>query len=363
MLGVVQWIAMAVLAAIAALAVLTPLFRSRHATASADAALAIYRDQIEELAADRERGLIGQAEAEAARAEIGRRILRASEERAEIADAVSGRRIGVASAIAIPLVALGLYLGIGAPNMPDMPLASRDGGSELMALVAEVERHLAGNPDDARGWEVLAPAYLRLGRFDGAADAFRNLIRLRGSNAEWEASLGEALTRVNGGLVTEEAEAAFRRANAADPSAVRPRYYLALALSQDGDPAAAEAWRALLAAAPAENAPWVVAARAELARAEAGVRAPDRAAVEAAAGMDAAERGAMIEGMVASLAERLKSEPGDAEGWARLVRSYMVLGRHEEARAALGEGRAALAENEAGLALVEAEARSFGLAE
>ena len=40
---------------------------------------------------------------------------------------------------------------------------------------------------------------------------------------------------------------------------------------------------------------------------------------------------AMIEGMVASLAKRLESEPDDVDGWLRLIRSYVVLGRAEDA--------------------------------
>jgi cytochrome c-type biogenesis protein CcmH len=88
---------------------------------------------------------------------------------------------------------------------------------------------------------------------------------------------------------------------------------------------------------------------------------PTAADVEAAGTMAPEDRAAMIEGMVAQLAERLESEPGDAEGWARLVRSYMVLGRPDDARAALDEARTALAGAADKIALVEQEARATGL--
>jgi cytochrome c-type biogenesis protein CcmH len=39
----------------------------------------------------------------------------------------------------------------------------------------------------------------------------------------------------------------------------------------------------------------------------------------------------MIEGMVNGLAARLKRQPDDADGWIRLIRSYVVLGRADEA--------------------------------
>ena len=59
--------------------------------------------------------------------------------------------------------------------------------------MAQVEAHLESNPDDGRGWEVVAPVYLRLGRFEDAVKARRNALRLIGANADREADLGEAL--------------------------------------------------------------------------------------------------------------------------------------------------------------------------
>jgi cytochrome c-type biogenesis protein CcmH len=73
------------------------------------------------------------------------------------------------------------------------------------------------------------------------------------------------------------------------------------------------------------------------------------------------DRTAMIEGMVAQLSDRLGQEPDDAEGWARLVRSYMVLGRPDDARNALDRARVALAGDDGKLAAVESEAVAAGL--
>ena len=89
---------------------------------------------------------------------------------------------------------------------------------------------------------------------------------------------------------------------------------------------------------------------------------PNAADVAAASQMAPADRQAMIEGMVASLAEKLKASPDDAEGWARLIRSYMVLGRRADAETALADARKALAGDAAKLAAVEAVATEFQLA-
>ena len=55
------------------------------------------------------------------------------------------------------------------------------------------------------------------------------------------------------------------------------------------------------------------------------------------------QRQEMIRGMVAQLAERLKTDGADVDGWLRLVRSYAVLGDRAKALAAAADARRALA--------------------
>jgi cytochrome c-type biogenesis protein CcmH len=77
--------------------------------------------------------------------------------------------------------------------------------------------------------------------------------------------------------------------------------------------------------------------------------------------MAPADRQAMIEGMVAGLAAKLKASPDDPDGWARLVRSYAVLDRKTDAEAALADARKALNGDATKLASVEAVAAEFQL--
>ena len=374
------WVLMAVLAAAASLSVLVPLYRSRgQGTARRAAEMSIYRDQLAELDRDAGRGLIGEGEADAARTEIARRLLRAD---AAKGGAPAGgqlrRRIAAAAALAVlPAAALGFYLFLGSPGLPGQPLAARLAAppekQDIATLVGRVEAHLAGAPEDGQGWEVIAPVYARLGRYEDAVRAYSNTIRILGSNAAREADLGDAIVRANQGVVTNAAREAFERASRLEPGAIRPRFYLALALTQEGaKPEAIAAWRALLAGAPAD-APWVPVAERALAALQAPAEpappaaaappGPSEADVAAAAELTPEQRLAMIEGMVGQLAERLVSEPADAEGWARLIRSYMVLGRGEDARAALDRARTALAGDAARLAFVDQAARELGLTE
>jgi cytochrome c-type biogenesis protein CcmH len=357
------WIAMAVLAAAASIPLLAALGRPARVASQSAQAVAIYRDQLDEVARDVARGVVAEGDAEGARTEIARRLIRAGDAPAESAALSDGwRRLATVVILAMPVAALGLYLLLGSPLDPDQPLAARPDAlayQDVTRMVAEIEAHLAQSPDDGKGWEVVAPVYTRLDRPADAARAWSRAIDLLGATADREAYLGEALVTVANGIVTPEAKAAFDKAHTLAPDDPRPRFYLALALSQSGDKAGATAaWQALIAGAP-KDAPWLPAASAELAK----LSEPAAADVAAAANMTPAARQQMVEGMVASLAARLKSEPGDADGWARLVRSYMVLGRPDEARVALSEARVALAGDAAKVATVEAAARDAGVTE
>jgi cytochrome c-type biogenesis protein CcmH len=238
--------------------------------------------------------------------------------------------------------------------VPGEPLAARlqapPEQRTLATLIGQVEQHLARNPEDGRGWEVLAPVYMRLGRFDEAVKARRNAIRLLGTSAAREADLGEALVAQANGIVTAEAKASFDRAVAADARDARARFFVGLAAEQDGRPAeAATMWRQLLADAPA-GAAWTEFVRQSLARIEetAGVPAgapapgPSEQDVAAAADLTPQQRSEMVRGMVERLAERLKRDGSDVEGWIRLVRAYTVLGERDKARDAASEARQAL---------------------
>jgi cytochrome c-type biogenesis protein CcmH len=366
---------MAALAAAAALPVLVPLFRARPIQPMASAAGSIYRDQLSEIERDRGRGLIAEGEAEAARTEVARRLLKTSEAAAAPPTVTTPfrQRAAAAAVIIMPVLALGLYVLLGSPELPDRPLAARLSlpieKQDPEIIAAQLESRLAGHPDDATGWDFLAQIEASLEHYDEEARALGNLIRLRGASVELETAYGEALTRANDGMVTKEARTAFEAGNKIDPQAIAPRFFLALALSQEGkrDDAVA-AWHQLLIGAPAD-APWAQMARQALVSLEAapasapagGEPGPSAADVQAAQNLSPDQRLAMISGMVSQLAQRLESDPNDAEGWARLVRSYMVLGRSADAKAALAKARAALAGKSDLLDRVEAEAKSVGV--
>jgi len=352
------WLTAAALTFAATMIVLLPLTRNKQEFLPPEKNdLEVYRDQLREVEADAARGMIDAPSAEQARIEISRRILNAEKSNSEaissLKKARSGRILAFASVLSVPLIAWGVYPIFGAPDMPSMPLAARlensPQNSSVDELIARAETHLAQNPNDARGWDVLAPIYLRIGRGNDAVNAYRSAIRLEGENFSRVLGLGEALIAVSGGPVTAEAEGLFNKATALNPDDIRPQYYLAQGELQDGNSeGAVKRLQTLLDNGPAD-APW----RAQIEKAIAIIhnsansssspaKGPTTEDVDAAASMNAEDRQAMVEGMVQRLDESLRENGADLEGWKRLVRSYIILDRRDAAADALKRGVAAL---------------------
>jgi cytochrome c-type biogenesis protein CcmH len=382
----ILWLVFALMTAAAIFAVLWPLGRAGE-TSSGGSDVVVYRDQLDEIDRDRAAGQIGEAEAEAAKVEVSRRLLAAAdavhtEQAPNEAPAVWRRRAAaVAGLLLLPIGATALYLALGSPDLPGEPLAARlkaiHQNSPIANLVAQAEAHLARNPDDVRGYEVLAPVYLRLGRVNDAVHARRKILALAGENAARQADLGEALVAAANGIVTKDAKTALDRALELDPKEMKARFYTAVAAQQDGKPdEAARIWRKMLAEAPAD-APWLPTVRRALASVDqkaapavrgvasagpiAGAAGPSAADVAAASKMSEQDRGQMIRGMVARLAGRLKENGGDVDGWQRLMRAYMVLGERDKAQAAAADARKALAGDPEKLRQIEDMIKSLGL--
>ena len=362
------WFVFALMTAAAIFAVLWPLGRVGGAQSQGSEA-AVYRDQLAEIDRDMAAGLIGAGEAEAARVEIGRRLLAAdaSGRDAPVASNTRLRRsAAVLALIGLPVLAIALYLPLGSPRLRDFPLAERtrapDASQPLDNLVAQVEAHLEKNPTDGRGWNVLAPVLARLGRYDEAARAYRNSLAYNGDSAERRADLGEAMVAAAGGVVTAEAKAEFERALVLNADEVKASYFLGVAAEQDGRTSeAVSIWQAMLAKAPSD-ASWRPLVQEALARAggSAAPALPDNA-VAAAKDMNEADRGAMIQGMVDRLASRLKQNGDDVEGWLRLVRAYMVMGERDKARNALADARQAVANDAERLRQLNEGLKNLGL--
>ena len=298
---------------------LIPLLRSRTAsTGRLEGELAIYRDQLAEIERERAAGTLPESEAAAARIEVERRILAAGDQPPPPAraDATLHKVLPPVLALAIPLLALGLYLQMGRPGLPAAPFAagqpppaSADEPFSVEKLLAAARARLAAQPDDP---EALS-------------------------------ALGEALTLEANGTVTRPAVESFNKALAAQPDDPRALYYLGLHEAQSGDSRAALArWRALLAKSP-PDAPFLPMLRAEIERVAkaanidvppmppSSMPQPSREQQDAMAAMTPEQRQQAIRGMVEGLAARMKETPQDRAGWLRLANAWKVLGENASA--------------------------------
>jgi cytochrome c-type biogenesis protein CcmH len=316
----------------------------------------VYREQLRELTADRERGTITAEQEEAARIEIERRILAAGEDAPDETGPGRPRLAALAVTVLVPVAAFGLYAVLGSPDLPDQPMAGRvietespGMPSEIAEVIERLAARLKENPNDLPGWTLLARSYAVGGRYDKAASAYREAAALAPDDNDIAVGLGESIVFSADGMVTPAARAQFEAVLARDPTYAEARYYMGLARAQAGDrEEALSIWTALARDADADT-PWLPELDQQL-RAladEMGEPAPDiaRAAPEvspvprpsaedmaAAAQASPEERMEMIRSMVDRLNARLIDNPDDLEGWKRLANAKRVLGEMPAAR-------------------------------
>jgi len=403
------WIVSLGLAACVALVWALVMLRTRSVSGRLEEEIGIYRDQLAEVERDLARGLIEAGDAERLRTEIARRILEADRSRVQgdvPATAPRGLSRAVAGLLAVVMVggSAGLYATIGNPGLPDRPLALRlaqieeasatrptqedvetmmgsadppppeNATPEYLANVAQLRRLLAERPRDLAGHRLLVQHEAALGRYAAAQRAQAIVIELLGEAAPASAltDRAELMILATRGYVSPEAEELLTAALRREPLDQRTRYFAGLLMAQTGRPEAAyRLWAGVLADSPPE-APWVGAIRSQIAEvaAMAGrsidpseLRGPTRGDVDAAADMTPAERTAMIEGMVESLAGRIDAEGGAPQEWAQLIRALGVLGQADRAALYWARAREAFEADREALQVIRPAARDAGVTE
>lgn len=405
------WLAAGILGAVVVAVLVRPLLTSRdRAGNDAEADVLVYRDQLAEVETDLARGVLTEADALAIRTEVSRRLLAAADRAAvgaQAGRAGGSRLVAAAVAVVVAIGGLGLYTWLGAPGYPDQPLAERladnaqryaqrpgqeevekmldDAGTapegrvqvdprqaELLDQLREV---LKERGEDLRGHQLLADNLARLGQWRPAAAAQRDILRIKGeaASATDYVDLAEFQILAVNGYVSPEAEAALKAALTRDPRDPRARYYSGLSALQAGRADLAyELWMRLLSES-GPDAPWVPAINSQIrdVALAAGRPVPETAAasgpsaadIEAAGDMSPEERQEMIRGMVARLSDRLATEGGPAEDWARLIRAYGVLGERAQANRVWTEAQEVFASSPADLSVLRQAARDAEVAQ
>ncbi|TCS63643.1 c-type cytochrome biogenesis protein CcmI [Varunaivibrio sulfuroxidans] len=340
--------------------------------------VAIYKDQLTEVDRDLDRGVLNADQAEAARVEIERRMLGADAG----AGASKGRPLSqkahrVLTAVVVVVVPLGaaaLYLDLGKPTLHDLPYAGRHDPAfqqanrldQLRSMVVQLEEKVQRRPNDQKGVALLGQAYVALGEYEKAVKMYRRLVKLTNRGTEALAAYGEALALAGNGPIPKEAQTVFQEILVRDANDPRPYFYLGMADAQQGRlKAAIDTWMALVKRSP-PDARWLpqlasligqaskelgVAPPPEILAlsqpklppfasggasggASSGASGPTREQMQAAQNMTPEQRQAFIRSMVDKLAQQLKANPNDLQGWRRLARAYDVLGEKDKAKQA-----------------------------
>jgi cytochrome c-type biogenesis protein CcmH len=361
---ILVWLVFAAMTLATAVLLALPLFYTRKVKNESVFALAVYRDQMLELGRDAEAGLIAPDQAKSAQVEIERRVLALTESPQWQPGRAPSHGLLITAAVALPLLGFGLYLLLGEPALPGQPfIAANMQPAAVSAELAALEADVAAKPTDAKAWVALAAGYDAVGRAQDAATAYGKAVALGAEDAATLAAFGQAQLIANRGEMNDNAATTFRRALAVDPSNPTARFFLALGKAQAGDvEGALTDWMALEKDTP-KDAPWratleehIVKAAEHLgkpalldsgtavaARGGSGSTAtpgPSAADIAAAESMTPEQRQAFVNDMVGRLAEKLKANPDDLDGWVRLARAYQVLQRSDDSRAAWAKAAA-----------------------
>lgn len=229
------WITCAVFVAIALAFVIPPLLpggRKQSHNNDRAANVEVYRDQLSELKADLQNGIVSQEQYEKDRDEIERRLLEdvASPGKTSGAKQAEPARGPVyAIALLIPLVATAFYLRVGNPGALNpanlaaarSPAASRPNApmsqGDIENNVANLAKRMEENPGDAAGWTMLGRSYLSLGKYAEAVNAYSKASALKPDDADLMADYAFASGMANNKSLLGQTSELIKKALALDP--------------------------------------------------------------------------------------------------------------------------------------------------
>ncbi|MFP5405443.1 MAG: c-type cytochrome biogenesis protein CcmI [Gammaproteobacteria bacterium] len=271
------WVTIAALTLAVTAIIVWPLFSRRPAHAAPgdelERRLAVFRDRRDEIGREHAAGRIGDSEAAQAQADLLRQMteeLPAEELAAEEAtpasepSLASGARsraplyAGLAVALLVPLVALGVYRGVGSPEVALAQRGGADAGdnaqAQFDALLAQIQDRLKANPKDGEAWAVLGEAYKLVGNHGAAIEAFEHAVELMPPNSRLLADYAESTALAAGGDFKGRPTELLERALQADPNDQKAVALMGAARYRAGNlPEARRYLQQLLASLPPES--------------------------------------------------------------------------------------------------------------
>jgi cytochrome c-type biogenesis protein CcmH len=234
---IIFWLVCAIFVAIALAFVLPPLLQGsgtkEDSGGQKEANIAVYRDQLSELEADLNTGIVSKEQFDQDRDEIERRLLEdvtlsGPSSPKPLKPAKEARGVVYVIALGIPILAVALYLRIGnpyaaptqaTPSAPAMsPTASGDVTQpRIEANVASLAKRLEQNPDDVDGWKMLARSYVSLEKYGEASNAYAKASALKPDDADLMADYAFSLAMASERKLQGKPAELVRRALELDP--------------------------------------------------------------------------------------------------------------------------------------------------
>jgi cytochrome c-type biogenesis protein CcmH len=260
------WLVAAALMAVGVL-MLAPALLMRRRTGDTDRDaqnVAIARERLRELEAERDRGELTPAAFEQARLELERILVSdlAGPEQAAVARKAdkAGPLALAGLLVAIPPATIALYLALGAPEHLDVvgPGAgsaarmvahgSGNGQMDMGQMLGRLEQRLAQNPNDPEGWAILARSYMALERYPDAVRALEKLRELVGDEPAILIPLANSIAMMQGGKMAGRPAALVKTVLESEPDNPIANWLAGNAAAEAKDwQGAIEHWRRSLA--------------------------------------------------------------------------------------------------------------------
>ena len=267
------WVICAGLLIIALAFILPPLFQSAPGTHKGitehdrrEANIAVYRDQLQELKADLNNGIVSQAQFDQDSEEIEKRLLEDTAETDNVIISVpeKGRATAYALALAIPLIAVVFYMQVGSPKGitgpgPRTTEARQMGpenrsGEQIGANVQKLADKLKENPADTEGWIMLGRSYTSMERFGEAAGAYAKATELKPNDADLWAEYAFVTAMAGNRKVEGKSLEFVNQALKIDPENAKALQLAGSAAFEAKDyKKAIELWQRVLSRAPADS--------------------------------------------------------------------------------------------------------------
>jgi cytochrome c-type biogenesis protein CcmH len=217
-------VASAVIVALVLVLLMRPFFRTigPRPTSHQELNSAIYREQLAKLEQDLAEGALAKDDYAQARAELQRRLLDESQGEDTAVKLNPPRKTMLGIGLAVPIVAGAVYLLIGSPasmgefsaqqqqqHMPD--------SQELERMITALAAKLEKEPNNLKGWAMLARSYKVMGRTAEAEKAFERAGSFIDDDPQMLASYADVVATNNGGSLAGKPAMLIQKALKADP--------------------------------------------------------------------------------------------------------------------------------------------------